>query len=281
MYAPSSLSNLSPISPISPFAPGPREPAEPAEIAARTIRIHRAFDDVDASAPRCSTCLLRQFCLAEGLSDESARRLDCVTRVRRTVRRGEVLFRPGDTLEYIYAVRAGSFKTVLTHPDGREQVTGYLMGGELLGLAGIAGGRYVSEAVALEDSQVCAIQFAELESIGTQAPAVQHQLHRLIAAGIVREQQQLLRLGTARGEARLASFLLDVSARLAARGYSPNAFLLRMTREEIGSFLGLQLETVSRMLSRMQAQNALRVRQREITLLDIRQLTLMANATQS
>ncbi|WP_425494837.1 helix-turn-helix domain-containing protein [Pandoraea soli] len=105
---------------------------------------------------------------------------------------------------------------------------------------------------------------------------IMRQMHRLIAAGIVREQNQLLRLGTARGEARLASFLLDVSARLAARGYSPSSFLLRMTREEIGSYLGLQLETVSRMLSRMQAQNTLRVRQREITLLDTKRLGEMA-----
>ncbi|VVD63694.1 cyclic nucleotide-binding domain-containing protein [Pandoraea commovens] len=248
--------------------------------APQHVRVHRAFDVVESASPRCSTCLMRRFCLAEGLNDESIRRLDGVTRVRRTVRRGEVLFRPGDTLEYIYAVRAGSFKTVLTHPDGREQVTGYLLGGELLGLGGIASGRYVSEAVALEDSQVCAIQFAELEAVAAKVPVVQHQLHRLIAAGIVREQQQLLRLGTARGEARLASFLLDVSSRLAARGYSPNAFLLRMTREEIGSFLGLQLETVSRMFSRMQAQEALRVRQREITLLDTQRLSQMANAVQ-
>lgn len=247
---------------------------------AHAIHVHRAFDEPAGAIPRCSTCLLRQFCLAEGLSDESARRLDGVTRVRRTIRRGEVLFRPGDALEHIYAVRAGSFKTVITHPDGKEQVTGYLLGGEILGLSAIANGKYVSEAVALEDSQVCAIRFSELESVAAQFPVVLHQLHRLIAAGIVREQNQLMRLGTARGEARLAGFLLDVSARLAARGYSPNAFLLRMTREEIGSFLGLQLETVSRMLSRMQAQNTLRVKQREITLIDTKRLNDLASAAQ-
>ncbi|WP_425494724.1 helix-turn-helix domain-containing protein [Pandoraea cepalis] len=120
------------------------------------------------------------------------------------------------------------------------------------------------------------MKFADLEAVAGQVPMIMRQMHRLIAAGIVREQNQLLRLGTARGEARLASFLLDVSARLAARGYSPSSFLLRMTREEIGSYLGLQLETVSRMLSRMQAQNALRVRQREITLLDTKRLGEMA-----
>ncbi|WP_369751585.1 helix-turn-helix domain-containing protein [Pandoraea sp. B-6] len=120
------------------------------------------------------------------------------------------------------------------------------------------------------------MKFADLEAAAGQVPMIMRQMHRLIAAGIVREQNQLLRLGTARGEARLASFLLDVSARLAARGYSPSSFLLRMTREEIGSYLGLQLETVSRMLSRMQAQNALRVRQREITLLDTKRLGEMA-----
>ncbi|WP_437343845.1 helix-turn-helix domain-containing protein [Pandoraea cepalis] len=120
------------------------------------------------------------------------------------------------------------------------------------------------------------MKFADLEAVAGQVPMIMRQMHRLIAAGIVREQNQLLRLGTARGEARLASFLLDVSARLAARGYSPSSFLLRMTREEIGSYLGLQLETVSRMLSRMQAQNTLRVRQREITLLDTKRLGEMA-----
>ncbi|VVD62892.1 Fumarate and nitrate reduction regulatory protein [Pandoraea cepalis] len=252
-------------------------PLDPApEAYPQSIRVHRAFNDIDDGVPRCSTCLLRQLCLPEGLSDASARGLDGVTRVRRTVRRAEVLFRPGDPLEHLYAVRAGSFKTVIMHPDGREQVTGYMMGGELLGLGAIAFGRQVSEAVALEDSQVCAIKFADLEAVAGQVPMIMRQMHRLIAAGIVREQNQLLRLGTARGEARLASFLLDVSARLAARGYSPSSFLLRMTREEIGSYLGLQLETVSRMLSRMQAQNTLRVRQREITLLDTKRLGEMA-----
>lgn len=244
------------------------------------LRVHHAFDSLPShrvtSLVRCSTCQLRHFCLPEGLSEEAARGLDSVPRVRRTVRRGEVLFRTGDRLEHLYAVRAGSFKTVITHPDGREQVTGYLLAGELLGLGGIASGEYVCEAVALEDSQVCAIAFSDLEIAAGRVPALLRQMHRLIAGGIVREQNQLLRLGTARGEARLASFLLDVSSRLAARGYSPKSFLLRMTREEIGSYLGLQLETVSRMLSRMQAQNALRVHQREITLLDTERLETMA-----
>lgn len=258
----------------------PRQFAPPLpEAVVQTIRVHRAFNDSDFGVHRCSTCLLRQLCLPEGLSDASARSLDGVTRVRRTVRRGESLFRLGDTMEHIYAVRAGSFKTLIMHPDGREQVTGYMLGGELLGLGGIATGRHVSEAVALEDSQVCAIRFSDLEAAAGQMPVIMRQMHRLIAAGIVREQNQLLRLGTVRGEARLASFLLDVSARLAARGYSPSSFLLRMTREEIGSYLGLQLETVSRMLSRMQAQNALRVRQREITLLDTKRLGEMASLT--
>ncbi|GAB3628936.1 Fumarate and nitrate reduction regulatory protein [Pandoraea terrae] len=246
------------------------------------IRIHHGFEDSmrfgEMCAVRCSTCALRRVCVPEGLSDEDARRFDDVPRVRRAVRRGETLFRAGDRFEHIYAVRAGSFKTVVMHPDGREQVTGYLLAGELLGLGGIAAGHHVAEAVALEDSQVCAIGFPGLEAVAGQVPVMQRQLHRLFAAAIVRDQSQLLRLGTMRGEARLASFLLDISARLAALGYSPRSFLLRMTREEIGSYLGLQLETVSRMFSRLQARSILTVRQREVTLVDTLSLGEMANS---
>ncbi|AJP60191.2 Crp/Fnr family transcriptional regulator (plasmid) [Pandoraea vervacti] len=245
--------------------------------------MHLAFDDTVASSVahigRCSPCLLRDLCLPQKLPEEVARRLAALVRVRRTLRRSEVLFRPGDPLEHLYAVHAGTFKTVIMHPDGREQVADYLLPGELLGLSGIADGRHVSEAVALEDSQVCAVQYAELETVCGQVPILRHQLHRLIAGGIVREQKQVLRLGSTRGEARLASFLLDVSTRLAARGFSPQSFFLHLTRGEIGSFLGLKLETVSRMLSRMQAQNALRVRQREITILDAQRLRNMAMAS--
>jgi CRP/FNR family transcriptional regulator len=216
----------------------------------------------------CSSCNLRELCLPVGFSDDEVQRLDTLVQSRRTLVRGETLFRIGEPFEAIYAVRTGFFKTRVSSEDGRDQVTGFQMAGELLGLDGISTDRHSCDAVALEDSQVCVIPYAELESLSREFPGLQQQFHKIMSREIVRDHGVMMLLGSMRAEERLAAFLLNLTQRLQARGFSASALVLRMTREEIGSYLGLTLETVSRTFSRLQEEGVLEVRQRQIRIVD-------------
>ncbi len=220
----------------------------------------------------CSSCSLRELCLPVGLSDEDMARLDNLVFVRRPVKRGEYLFRAGDRFDSLYAARTGFFKTKLLLEDGREQVTGFHMAGELMGLDGIGPERHTCDAVALEDSDVCVIPFERLEGLSREMEALQHHFHKVMSREIVREHGVMMLLGSMRAEERLAAFLLNLSQRLSTRGYSAHEFNLRMTREEIGSYLGLKLETVSRVFSRFQEEGLIAVQQKNIRILDTARL---------
>jgi CRP/FNR family transcriptional regulator, anaerobic regulatory protein len=188
----------------------------------------------------CSNCSLRELCLPIGLSPEEMSKLDDLVFVRRPVKRGEHLFRVGEPFDSLYAARSGFFKTKLLLEDGREQVTGFHMAGELMGMDGIGTERHTCDAVALEDSEVCVIPFERLEVLSREMEALQRHFHKVMSREIVREHGVMLLLGSMRAEERLAAFLLNLSQRLSTRGYSPSEFILRMTREEIGSYLGLK-----------------------------------------
>ena len=192
-------------------------------------------------------------------------KLDGLISTRRVVPRGESLFRASDNFHALYAVRSGFFKTCLSAEDGRIQVTGFQMAGELLGLDGIGSGHHTVDALALEDSSVCVLPFTDLESLAREFGALQMQLHKIMSREIVRDHGVMMLLGSMRAEERVAAFLLNLTQRLQARGYSAHEVVLRMTREEIGSYLGLKLETVSRTFSRFQDEGILDVKQRQIT----------------
>jgi len=226
----------------------------------------------------CSSCNLRELCLPVGFSQPELHRLDSLVAVRRSVRHGETLFRRGDPFVAVYAVRSGFFKTRMSSEDGREQVSGFQMAGELLGLDGISTDQHSCDAVALEDSQVCVIPFEQLEQLSREFSDLQRQFHKIMSREIVRDQGVMLLLGSMRAEERLAAFLLNLSQRFTARGYSHTEFNLRMTREEIGSYLGLKLETVSRLLSRLQQEGVIRIRGRDVTLLDATALRQLCSA---
>jgi CRP/FNR family transcriptional regulator len=196
------------------------------------------------------------------------RQLDALTGIKRAYRRGDYLYRSGARFESLYAIRTGFFKTQVPHEDGREQVTGFQMPGEIIGLDAISTDIHTCDAVALEDSEVCELPFNRLEELGRQLPTLQRHLHKIMSREIVRDQGIMLLLGSMRAEERLAAFLLNLSHRFAARGYSPSAFRLRMTRQEIGSYLGLKLETVSRTLSYFQENRLIDVQNKFIELLD-------------
>ncbi|MFC5497025.1 fumarate/nitrate reduction transcriptional regulator Fnr [Caenimonas terrae] len=226
-----------------------------------------------AAAPtQCSNCHLRELCLPCGMDGNAVERLDSLKFSRRRVKAGTSLYREGDRFQFIYAVRSGTFKTSLELADGREQVGGFHLGGELMGLDGVAQGRHASSACALEDAEICAIPYALLAEMSAGAPGMQHMLSRLMSREIVREHSLMLLLGSMNAEERLAAFLLNLSQRLKARGYSPSEFHLRMSRAEIGSYLGMTLETVSRTFSSFQQQGLLEVDKRHIRIADMQRL---------
>lgn len=226
---------------------------------------------------QCSTCHLRELCLPCGLGGRQLERLDPLHFGRRRVQAGQALYREGDAFEFIYAVRSGTFKTVVALPDGREQVTGFHMAGELMGLEGLASGSHAGTAVALEDAIVCAIPYAHLNELAMADSAMQHVVGRLMSRQIVREQSLMVLLGSMDAEQRLAAFLLNLSQRLKARGYSAAEFHIRMSREEIGSYLGMKLETVSRAFSHLQRQRLLQVDKKHIRILDAAALTRLVD----
>ena len=227
----------------------------------------------------CSSCNLRELCLPVGIAEDQMERLDAIVATRRTVPRGEPLFRSGDAFTSLYAVRTGFFKTCLSSEDGRDQVTGFQMAGELLGLDGIATERHTCDAVALEDSHVCVIPYRQLEDLSREFTDLQRHFHKIMSREIVRDHGVMLLLGSMRAEERLAAFMLNLTQRLRTRGFSASSLVLRMTREEIGSYLGLKLETVSRAFSKFQEDGVLEVKQRQIRVLNADALQALVNGT--
>jgi len=218
---------------------------------------------------RCSTCNMREICLPVGLDREELAYVDAHMVVgSRKVARGETLIHAGDRFDALFAVRTGFFKSAITSPQGKEQITGFQTSGQLIGLGGIDAGCHEVDVVALEDSQVCVLPYAQLETIAREVPSLQRQFHRHMSHEIGADHETMLQLGSMRAEERVAAFLLNLVHRLEVRGFSSSSLLLRMSRDEIGSFLGLKLETVSRTLSKFQADGLLFVRQRQIQITD-------------
>jgi len=217
----------------------------------------------------CSSCNLRELCLPGGVCIDDLDRVEHIVYARRRVKRSESLYAAGDEFKTVYAIRSGFFKTSVVDGEGREQVTGFFMGGELLGLEGIGTGRCNGTAVALEDSEVCVMPYSLIEEMAREVPALQRHLHAVLAREIVRDHGVMMLLGSMRAEERLAAFLTNLSRRFVRRGYSASDFHLRMTRDEIGSYLGLKLETVSRLFSQFQKDGLIEVEQKHVRILDI------------
>jgi len=212
-----------------------------------------------------------------GLSAEQMERIDEIVATRRKIKRGSALFRNGETFTSLYAIRTGFFKTSIATEDGRDQVTGFQMAGEIIGLDGIVNDRHSCDAIALEDAEVCVMPYSSLEDLSREVTALQHHVHKVMSREIVREHGVMLLLGSMRAEERLAAFLLNLVQRLHARGFSQHELILRMTREEIGSYLGLKLETVSRTFSKFAEENIIEVKQRHVRILDTDKLQGLIN----
>ena len=226
----------------------------------------------------CSSCNMRELCMPVGLSEQELQRIDDMIGARRKVKRNEMLFRNGERFNALYAIRTGFFKTSVATEDGRDQVTGFQMAGEIMGLDGIVSDFHSCDAIALEDAEVCVMPFDKIESLSREVSSLQHHVHKIMSREIVREHGVMLLLGSMRAEERLAAFLLNLVQRLHARGFSQSELVLRMTREEIGSYLGLKLETVSRTFSKFADEGIVEVKQRHVRILNADALKLIVNA---
>jgi CRP/FNR family transcriptional regulator len=249
------------------FAPAVALPTRSVEIVPRSAHGRARASKAAPVHTNCASCNLRDLCLPCGLGAAEQQKLGDLVYTRKRVKRGDTLFHAGAEFESLYAIRTGFFKSSVLLEDGRDQVTGFHMAGEVLGMDGIGTGCHTADLIALEDSEVCVIPYSHLEE-----PSLQRQLHKVMSRELVRDQGVMMLLGTMKAEERLAAFLLNLSQRFVARGFSPSEFHLRMTRDEIGSYLGLSLETVSRLFSRFADDGLIAVRQKHIRILDVKGL---------
>jgi len=224
---------------------------------------------VTLESTHCSTCMMGHVCVPVGMPSHEVAQLDDLVKERIRVEKGQPLYQHGDVLDALFGLRTGSIKTQITEASGQHQITGFYLPGEIIGLDGMMEGAHSSSAVAMEDSEVCVVRLDAIDEISHYVPSLQQQIRRLMSKEIVRSHQVLLALGSMRSEQRLAAFLLNLSQRLTALGYSSTEFIMRMSREEIGNYLGLTLETVSRLFSRFAREGLIRVNQREIKILDV------------
>ncbi len=232
--------------------------------------------DIASIKQACSNCSLKQLCLPLGISTEDIQRLDSIIKRRRPLARGANVFRLGDEFRALYAIRCGSVKTYTITEDGSEQITGFHLPGELIGLEAISSGRHYCGAKALETTSVCEIPFWRLEELSSVLPGLGGQLLRLMSKEIIADEQLLILLGKKSAEERLASLFISLSMRFSERGLSSREFHLSMSRNDIGNYLGLAVETVSRLFTRFQQQGLISVKHKYIYLEDMEQLQEMA-----
>ena len=230
----------------------------------------------DAFKVACSNCSLRELCMPVKLPEDQMTRLDDIVDNRRKIKRNEYIFKRGEPFKALYAVRTGVFKiSTLTH-DGREQVTGFQMSGEIMGMDGIVNDVHVCDAVALEDAEVCVMPFDHIEELAREVHELQHHMHKVMSREIVRENNVMMMLGSMRADERLAAFLLNLLERLQKRGFSSSELVLRMTRGEIANHLGIKIETVSRTFAKLVEEEVIEVDHRHILIKDMDALKRLA-----
>lgn len=237
-------------------------------------RVDRSIvaDDGDAFT-FCSTCAFSQACLSQGMDKSSLRDLHMLVEHVGPLHAGDHVFREGDPFEAIAAVRAGTVKTYSIDRDGREHVLGFHLPGEVIGLNAIAGDRYPCNAVALDTVTLCRFSFPQISVLATRLPGLQQHLFKLLSSDI---GSASLLAGDWTADERMAAFLVRLSRRLAARGFSPDRFQLTMARTDIANYLRLAPETVSRVLKRFQDEGMLAVERRELELVDRNRLEAIA-----
>lgn len=225
--------------------------------------------DIAALKVACGDCSLRDLCLPMGLGADDMRALEDTVKCHRRLSKGEFLYRVGDPFRSLFAVRTGSTKTCEIAADGGVQITGFHLPGELLGIDAINSEKHPCDVIALETTDVCELPFGKLADLARELPGLQHQLFRLMSREVAEEEVQLLMLGRMKAEERLAAFLLSFSRRYQLLGHAPTDLHLPMSRQDLGDYLGLALETVSRLFSRFQEEKLITVHGRNVKLLNL------------
>lgn len=227
---------------------------------------------LDGIKVACGNCSLSTLCLPFGLNNNDVERLENIVKRGRPIQRGQVLYNPGDKFRSLYVIKTGVVKTYTQTPSGDEHVVGFHLPGEMLGLDAIQDERHGCFAKALETTAVCELPFTRLEELSTTIPSLQHQMMRLLSKEISNETNMVSLLNNSTAEERLAAFLMSLSERFKQRGFSPTDFFLAMSRQDIGSYLGLALETVSRLFTRFQDEGILKVERKHVQIKDIDRL---------
>lgn len=228
--------------------------------------------DINHLKVSCKGCNLRELCFPHGMSDDEMSNLDAVVDQPKPIHKNEFLYRDGDKTQAIYAVRSGCIKTMAESANGDEQIVGFHLPGELLGLDGFGEGEHTCNAVALETSSICELPLDKLEMLCHDVPGLQRQMRRIMGKEVSNDHQLLLLLGKMTAEERLASFLLSLSARMKERHWSESEFNLTMPRQDIANYLGMAVETVSRLFASFQSDKIIEVDRRHITILDMEAL---------
>ena len=237
--------------------------------------------DMAAIKVACANCNLHNLCLPLGIDTQDIERLDDIINRKRPLARGEFLFQAGAPFHAIYAIRSGSVKTFTATEDGQEQVTGFHLPGELVGLDAISSDTHNCTARALETTSVCEIPYGQLEELSTHVPSLQRQLLRVMSKEILQDEHMMMLLGRKAADERLAAMLVSISNRFKQRGFSPREFNLSMSRNDIGNYLGLAVETVSRLFTRFQEDGLLETERKHVRILDLERLSALAGANRT
>lgn len=228
--------------------------------------------DVDHLKVSCSQCNLRELCFPHGMNDEELTNMEALVDQPKPLHKNDFLYRDGDKSAAIYAVRSGCVKTMTESANGDEQIVGFHLPGELLGLDGFADGAHTCNALALETSSVCELPLDQLENLCHELPGLQKQMRRIMGKEVNNDHKLLLLLGKMTAEERLASFLLSLSGRMEERHWKGTEFNLSMPRQDIANYLGMAVETVSRLFATFQSEKIIEVDRRHITIIDMPRL---------
>ena len=240
---------------------------------------HIAPPGTHAKKVECASCGLSNLCIPHGLTTEELNNLDSIVKNKRKMERDEVLYHAGDEVTPIYAVSSGSFKTSITNQEGAEQITGFYLPGEIVGLDGLGGIAPNSTAIALETSTVCEIPSLEFDKLCATNHGLRTSFMQVVSREIAREQQMMMTLGQMSADARLAHFLVTLGHRFKERGYSETEYNLSMSRHDLANYLGLAVETLSRLFKKFQTNGLLEVRRRNVKITDYDALCATANTT--
>ncbi|MGS2717018.1 fumarate/nitrate reduction transcriptional regulator Fnr [Eionea flava] len=225
----------------------------------------------------CSDCRLSTVCLPLGLTPAQMVQVDDLIQHRPLLQKKSYLYHAGDAFEHLYVVRSGCVKTVMGTESGEEKITGFYLSGDIVGIEGISDQRYHSSAVALDTSSLCKIPFTEIEQLATTVHDLQRHMFTIMSKEIVTDQHAMMIMNKKKADARIAAFLLSLSGRFQRQHQSPFQWILPMSRGELGNYLGLTIETVSRVFTKLQKANIISINKRELEITSLKELQHIAD----